>query len=204
MAKPIAPSTSEQVQSESKVGGLLDQLRAVIRRSGLNDDQLQAIRDSGQLPTMFEPVFQQLVAIVVNVVRLTITSVKEFEKPDWMKQLVKGNDPVEPGTYEYTFEPFLLDGESPVKGDVMVQRANVSGAVSGLQHTLYLLDNQHLIPTQFEGKKYLVFAGTEALDSDDRRYLACLRHDGDSWFLYWYFLDYGFRSLGLLVRARKL
>lgn len=203
MAKPIAPSTSVE-QSESKIAGLLDQLKAVIRRSGLNDDQLQAIRDSGRLPTMFEPVFQQLAAIVVNVVRITITSVKEFTKPNWMKRLVKGNDPVEPGTYEYTFEPFLNDGESSVKGDEMVRRATESGAISGLQHALYLLDNQHLIPAEFRGKKYLVFAGTEALDSSDRRNVAYLYWGGNSWILDWGWLDYDFHGVGLLVRARKL
>ncbi len=50
MAKPIAPSVQ---QSESKIAGLLDQMKAVIRRSGLNDDQLQAIRDSGRLSKEF-------------------------------------------------------------------------------------------------------------------------------------------------------
>ena len=189
MDKPIAPSTSEQVQqSESKVGGLFDQVRPVIRRSNLNDDQLQAIRDSGQLPTLFESVWARLAAIVCNIVRLAITTPKEFVKPDWMKRLVKGNDPVEPGTYEYTFEPFLNEGESSVKGDEMVRRATVSGAVSGLQHALYLLDNQDLIPAEFRGKKYLVFAGTEALYSDGSRYVAYLDWDGGSWILHWHWL----------------
>lgn len=203
MAKPIAPSTSVE-QSEVKIAGLLDQLKAVIRRSGLNNDQLQAIRDSGQLPTMFELVFQRLAAVVINVVRLAITTPKEFVKPGWMKRLVKGNYPVEPGTYEYTFEPFLNDGESSMKGYEMVRRANVSGAVSGLQHALYLLENQQLIPAEFQGKKYLVFAGIEALNSDDDRRVACLYWDGGSWFLYWDWLDDDFRGLDLLVRARKV
>ena len=204
MANPIAPSTSEQVQSESKIGGLFDQLRLVIRRSNLNDDQLQAIRDSSQLPTLLESVWARLAAIVCNIVRLPITTPKEFVKPDWMKKLLKGNDALSPGDYQLTFEPFLNDGENSVKGDEMVRRAKASGAMSGLQIALYLLANQDLIPTEFRGKKYLVFAEAEALGSSGGRRVACLYWGGRSWVLGWVWLGGGFRGDGLLVRARKV
>lgn len=204
MANPIAPSTSEQVQSESKIGGLFDQLRPVIRRSNLSDGQLQAIRDSGQLPTLFESVWARLAAIVCNIVRLTITTPKKFVKPNWMKRLVKGNDALAPGDYQLTFEPFLNDGEESVKGDEMVRRAKASGAMSGLQIALYLLANQDLIPTEFRRKKYLVFAETEALHSDDPRSVAHLYWDEGSWVLRWGWVDGDFHGGGLLVRARKV
>ncbi len=203
MAKAIAPSTSVE-QSESKIAGLLDQIKAVIRRSGLNDDQLQAMRDSGRLPTEFEPMFQKLAVVVCNVVRLVISRAKPFEKPDWMKRLVRGNDPVEPGTYEYTFEGFLREGEEYIKGDEMVSRAKASSAYSGLQHALYFLENQHLIPEQFRGNNYLIFADTEALASLGARHVTCLGWDGRQWYLGWGWLGRGFRRDVLLVRARKL
>jgi hypothetical protein len=206
MVKLIAPS-EQVVQSESKVAGLLDQLKAVIRRSGLNNEQLQAIRDSGRLPTMFETEFKRLAEIVVNAVRLRVTSIKEFTKPNSMKQLVKGNDRLEPGVYEYTFEPFLIEGEPYIKSGEMIRRATERGAISGLQHALYLLENQSRIPTEFQGKKYLVFAGTEALVADRSDYdpcVACLRWEGGSWTLYWHWLGRIFGSSDLLVRARKV
>ncbi|MBI3952685.1 MAG: hypothetical protein HY336_01885 [Candidatus Doudnabacteria bacterium] len=203
MAKAIAPSVSVE-QSESKIAGLLDQLKAVIRHSGLNDDQLQAIRDSGRLPVDFEPVFAKLAAVVCNAIRLTISTVKAFEKPSWMKRLVRGNDPVTPGIYEYTFEGFLREGEESVKGDEMVARAKASGAYSGLQHALYFLDNQHLIPEEFRDKKYLIFADTEALNSNDRSDVACLAWGGLQWILYWRLLVDDFNRNDLLVRARKV
>lgn len=146
--------------------------------------------------------------IVANAVRITVTSVKEFTKPALIKRLVKGNDPIPPGIYDYTFEPFVNDGEASVLGDEMVQRANASGAVSGLQPALYLLENQQLIPAEFQDKKNkLVFAGTEALATSGRsspRVAAFLRWTGSSWVLGWYELTGSFDGRSLLVRTRKV
>jgi|GEM_PF-7048340 len=200
MAKPIAPSV---VQSESKIAGLLDQLKAVIRRSGLSNDQLQAIRDSSLLTVEFEPLLHRLSAVVCNFIRVAIGPVKEFSRPDWMRSLVRGHETVAPGVYMYTFEPFHLVGEVTVKGAEMVRRAKFSGACSGLQHALYILENQHLMPEYLQGK-YLVFAGTEALDSDGTLHVLYLDSDDDRWALDWIWIGHGFCRNDLLVRACKL
>jgi hypothetical protein len=135
-------------------------------------------------------------------VKLTIKSVKTFEKPDWIKEITR-DVPAEPGTYVFTHEEFLKEGEVTVETSEMMRRANESGAVSGLGHALSLLENQDLIPTELRGK-YLAFAGVEAVDFKDSLYAAFVYWNGDAWVLDWYWFGVNFSRDGLLVRATKL
>jgi hypothetical protein len=135
-------------------------------------------------------------------VTLTIKSVKTFEKPDWIKEVTK-DVPVEPGTYVFTYEEFLRQGEISVGTNEMMRRANESGAVSGVGHALSLLENQGLIPKELRGK-YLAFAGVEAVDFKDSLYAPFVYWNGDAWILDWYWFGVNFSRDGLLVRTSKL
>ena len=135
-------------------------------------------------------------------VKLTIESVKTFEKPDWIKEVTK-DVPVEPGTYVFTYEEFLREGETGIETNEMMRRANEVGAVSGLGHALSLLENQGLIPKELRGK-YLAFAGVEAVDFKDSLYAAFVYWNGEAWTLDWYWFGVNFSRDGLLVRTSKL
>jgi hypothetical protein len=135
-------------------------------------------------------------------VKLTIQSVKTFEKPEWIKEVTK-DVPVEPGTYVFTYEEFLREGEVSVETNEMMRRANELGAVSGLGHALSLLENQDLIPKELRGR-YLAFAGVEAVDFKDSLYAAFVYWNGGAWTLDWYWFGVNFSRDGLLVKTSKL
>jgi hypothetical protein len=154
------------------------------------------------LRVAFAAAVEKVLTRVRHSVKLTIESAKKLEKPDWIKQITK-DVPVEPGTYVFTYEEFLREGEINIGTNEMMRRANESGAVSGVGHALSLLENQGLIPKELRGK-YLAFAGVEAVDFNDSLYAPFVYWNGDAWILDWYWFGVNFSRDGLLVRTSKV
>ena len=99
--------------------------------------------------------------------------------------------------------PFLKNGEGSVKGDVMALRALELNANFGQHDAEYLLENQHLIPEEYQGKYYLVFPGTKWRDADGHVYVPYLYWNGDRWYLNFNWLDNDFNGNDRLVRPRN-
>ena len=98
---------------------------------------------------------------------------------------------------------FLDRGESSVKGNVMAKRATHLNANLGQHDAEYLFENQHLIPTEYRGKYYLVFPGSKWRSADGDVNVPFLRWAGARWCLRFLWLGIGFRDGGRLVRSRK-
>lgn len=205
MAAPLSPSKPMTDNQLRKIG---NQVEDVFRKIDPPSDEVQDIIENhwtelaAELTTAFTVSVSKVLARIRNAVLLVIPSIKDFEKPGWMKKFVT-DVKVGVGNYLLTFEEFLREGEKLVDGEEMVRRAVAENKIAGLQHALWLLDNQHLIPTEFRGKKYLIFAGTVALRSRGRR-VPYLNWNGHRWALYWLWLGSVFNRNDLLVSASKL
>lgn len=89
---------------------------------------------------------------------------------------------VELGNNELTlqFNEFLKEGESCVKGTIMMDRAKGMGSLAGQLHAERLLDQQESIPKELRNF-YLVFAGTVWRDPDGDLRVPYLYWHGDEW-----------------------
>lgn len=140
--------------------------------------------------------------VIVPEVQLIVPGMKQYELSsnwEWDKESILT---IEPGTYTLSFEGFLQEREYLVSGEEMIRRANESGIDGNIQHALWLLENQHLIPKEFRSK-YLVFPKAVALVFNVRRRVAFLYWNGGQWCLGRLWLERDFGRIVLLVRARK-
>jgi hypothetical protein len=78
------------------------------------------------------------------------------------------------------FIPVLREGEPPVRGDVMRQRAKEQNANLGLADLKRALETQAEIPAGLQGK-YITFAGTVLRNAGGNLYVACLGWGGGRW-----------------------
>ena len=88
------------------------------------------------------------------------------------------------------FTPILKEGEDPINGEVMRERAKEKGCDYGLEDLDFFLDHQDEIPKEFRDPNiYLVFPGAVLEDSSRDRYVACLVWDDGRWCLDFFWLD---------------
>lgn len=90
--------------------------------------------------------------------------------------------PTEFAVKDLEFIPVLKDGELPITGDVMRDRAVTLKANFGLCDVPRLLDQQADIPVELQDK-YIVLAATKLRDRDGNLYVAYLNFSGKRWCL---------------------
>ncbi|TAL49005.1 hypothetical protein EPN83_01905 [Patescibacteria group bacterium] len=95
---------------------------------------------------------------------------------------------------------FLREGESWVKGDVMLERAKDIGNRAGQRHAEHLLSQQETIPEEYR-RYFLAFPGTVWRDPDGGLSVTCLDWGGGRWDLYWGWFDSDWIVSGRLVRV---
>ena len=99
-------------------------------------------------------------------------------------------------------EEFLREGESYVKGDVMVTRSKeMSGGPTGQSHAERLLEQADQIPVEWR-QFVLVFTDTVWVYPYGSRFVAYLFWFGKRWFLYFFWLGCDFNSFFRVVRLR--
>jgi len=95
----------------------------------------------------------------------------------------------------------LREGESYVKGDVMLERAREMGDLAGQLHAMRLRDQHYRIPVEWRGK-ILVFAGTVRPGPIVGLSVACLGWLGGRWCFYFRWIGDGFNDYHRVVRLR--
>ena len=121
------------------------------------------------------------------------------KKDGWKLESDCGPVVGEPTLY---LEEFLCEGESYVKGDVMVARAKeMPGLPAGQMHAERLLEQADQIPVEWR-KFVLVFTDTVWLRPFGLRFVAFLYWDGGGWCLRFGWLGGDFRSDYRVVRLR--
>lgn len=108
---------------------------------------------------------------------------------------IEGEPPVYPDT-------LLREGEESINGEEMLSRAKDLGDCAGQLHAERMLDQQELIPEEWQ-KYYLVFPATVWVSPDGDRCVPCLDRGG-GWHLrfHWLGRDFWLASVRL-VRLRK-
>ena len=104
------------------------------------------------------------------------------------------------GERTYELVPFLKEGESSVKGEMMVARAKKLKANLGKKEGQFILKHQDEIPSEYRGKIYLVFPDWR--DPSDPRGVVCLGWGDGRWYLRWHWFDCWLGG-GRLVRRVK-
>ena len=123
----------------------------------------------------------------------------DFEFSDW--ELVEDVGPA-PSEFELELSEFLHDGESYVKGEIMLERAKEMGDLAGQRHAERIMRESQKIPVEWRAHS-LVIAGTVRLFPVGYRYVLVLCWGGDRWYSRWYWLGYGLRSYSRVVRLCK-
>lgn len=118
-------------------------------------------------------------------------SVKE-DVPQTLSQLLK-----------LKFISFLEKGESSIGWEVMCDRAKKLGGNCGLADAVWLLENQHLIPTQLRNTAIILFPGTVLLRSDGRLCVPYLVWDDDRWILSFLWLGSNWDGNDRLVSCKE-
>ena len=101
----------------------------------------------------------------------------------------------------YELMPFLKEGESSIKGDVMVRRAKKFKANLGKKDGQFILKHQTEIPSEYQGKFYLVLTAWRRPSFP--RGVAYLRWRGYRWCQNWNWLDSGWGGHARLLRRVK-
>jgi hypothetical protein len=141
--------------------------------------------------------------IVSPEVRLSVPSLQVFEKPKWMKKLMK-DQTIPVGEYVLQFEGVMDVPGASRYGKDLIMSAQKKGGNANLQHALALLGNPHLIPAELRSERYLVFADALGVNSFTRRpTVACLYWTGIAWVMNWQALTDKFGSHDRIVRARR-
>src|SRR3990167_1696886 len=100
-------------------------------------------------------------------------------------------------------EVYFLEGsEDYIAGTELAKRAVKLQANLGQHDAEFLLENQELIPKEFQ-EHYLIFPGTKWRAADGDVSVPYLRWGGDRWSLHFAWLVNGFDSGARLVRPRK-
>jgi len=138
------------------MGDFFNRLEKTLRKEcGWTDEQVHALVTEED----DEKRIKILAAIIDEVVKRFGAFKRDMTKDGWTL-LERG--PAQTLTAAgFDLVPFLKDRESYVKGDIMSARAVELRASLGQHDAEYLLENQHLIPTEYRGKYYLVFPGTK-------------------------------------------
>lgn len=123
---------------------------------------------------------------------------------DMTKEAWELVEDVEGTQYPHQLElaPFLLKGESYIKGEELVERAKKMQANLGQRQAEYLLDHQDKIPEEWR-QYYLVFPGTTWRGRGGFRSVPYLRWDGERWCLGFAWLGSVFDSGDRLLRPRE-
>jgi len=100
----------------------------------------------------------------------------------------------------YEILSFLREGETSVRGDVMVSRAKEMNAHLGKEDCKFLLAHQDEIPSALRGK--IVFVFPDWRDPGAREDVAGLDWGGDGWHRDWDWLDGGWRGSARLLRRK--
>ena len=100
--------------------------------------------------------------------------------PSWCKEIVEDVASTDFNVGDLEFLRFLNDGEPPIAGAIMRQKAVALKANYGLSDAKRLLDHQDEIPTDMRGK-YIVFTGTVLRGSGGGLCVACLYWVGGRW-----------------------
>ena len=98
------------------------------------------------------------------------------------------------------FPSLLKTGKERISSETTLNRAEKLEGNNGIADAVWLLENQHLIPTKLRGKANIVFPGTLLLDSDGRLLVPYLDWDDDSWVLEFSWLDEGWSGQDCVVR----
>ena len=98
----------------------------------------------------------------------------------------------------YELVSFLKKSESYVTGDEMVERAKEFKANLGKEHCQFILEHQDEIPSEYQGKIYLVFPGWRSPSYPPS--VACLYWRGDRWCQGWSWLGNDWSKGDRLVR----
>jgi hypothetical protein len=119
-------------------------------------------------------------------VTITIDPIRPFDMD--MKTLfgwkLERDCEYQPGDVTLELAEFLKRCESWVKGTVMLDRAKAIGADLGQKHAEVLLENKHLIPSEWKNH-YLIFPGTVwRVLPHGGRHVPCLRWRYDQWLLH--------------------
>lgn len=105
--------------------------------------------------------------------------------PSWCKEIVEDVAPTDFKVSDLEFLRFLNDGEPPIGGTAMRQKAVALKANYGLSDAKRLLEHQDEIPTDMRGK-YIVFTGTVLCDSVGGLYVAVLSWYDGRWYMSFY------------------
>ena len=102
------------------------------------------------------------------------------------------------GGQTYTVLSFLEDGETSVKGDIMLERGQRLEASMGEEDGEHLLEHQSDIPAELRGK--VVFVFPEWRDPDYPEDVTGLDWYGDRWIRCWSWRDGDWHDYDRLVR----
>lgn len=124
----------------------------------------------------------------------------DMKKEDWKLQ-----ENTEMGSDDLVLrlDSLLKEGESFVRGDIMLQRAKEIGSLAGHLHAQKLLGQQKDIPNEWRGL-HLLFAGTVWCDSSERLYVPYVDKLFFRWRLRFYCLNLIFDSRCRLVRLGRI
>lgn len=102
------------------------------------------------------------------------------------------------------FPSFLKAGKKRISGEAMFNHAEKLEGNNGIADAVWLLENQHLIPTELRGKACIVFSGTLLHDWEEGRLLVPYLEwdDDDSWVLEFGWLDEGWSGRDCVVRCK--
>lgn len=151
-----------------------------VHEAGGNDEDVKRIFD--------KIVQRQIGMLVMGKLKLALQPCQIHAAnliPDWCKEIVEDVAPTDFKVSDLEFIRFLNEGESPIGGTAMRQKAVVLKANYGLSDAKRLLDHQDEIPTDMRGK-YIVFTGTVLRVSDGVLCVAYLY-----WFVGRWCLDFG-------------
>lgn len=133
--------------------------------------------------------------------RISSTFARDMTKEGW-GLLEDVDEPSSISIADLGLVSFFKDGESYVRGEEMVKRAEKFGANLGQRHAELLLDHQNQIPKEWRDY-YLVFPGTIWRGRDGDRYVQSLCWLGTPWNLGFLGLGLDWPSGGRLVRPCK-
>ncbi len=106
------------------------------------------------------------------------------------------------GGVTYEVLSFLREGETSVRGDVMVERAKEMRANLGEEDGQRFLEHWQDIPPVLDGEVEFIF--TDWRKPDDREGVVCVRWFGDRWVQSWDWLDLGWVNSCRVLRRKSV
>jgi hypothetical protein len=170
-------------------------LNAVLDQGGTDDDLARILSDA----ELRREIARLIVAKPAKSEFPSLATAADLIPEGWT--VVEDVAPTLSSAGDLEFIPVLREGEPPVRGDVMRQRAKEQNANLGLADLKRALETQAEIPAGLQGK-YITFAGTVLRDAVGDLYVAYLYwHDG-RWVVDFSWLDSGWGGSDRLARCK--